>query len=83
MIDLDDVSVSAGEVRLLAPISASVDAGGALIVRGRNGAGKSTLVRLVTGQLTPTSGTVTTTGPVDHLPQRLADIGSRTADGGL
>jgi len=38
---------------------------------GRNGAGKSTLVRLATGQLHPTSGSVTTSGLVDHLPQRL------------
>lgn len=39
---------------------------------GRNGAGKSTLVRLATGRLHPTSGTIATSGPVDHLPQRLS-----------
>ncbi|MFT2750132.1 ABC-F family ATP-binding cassette domain-containing protein [Clavibacter sp. Sh2036] len=38
---------------------------------GRNGAGKSTLVRLVVGDLAPASGSIATSGPVDHLPQRL------------
>ncbi|KQP95963.1 MULTISPECIES: ATP-binding cassette domain-containing protein [unclassified Rathayibacter] len=38
---------------------------------GANGAGKSTLVRLVTRDLAPTRGTVSTTGAVDLLPQRL------------
>ncbi|KQO48813.1 MULTISPECIES: ATP-binding cassette domain-containing protein [unclassified Frigoribacterium] len=38
---------------------------------GANGAGKSTLVRLVTGDLVPTGGRLTTTGEVDLLPQRL------------
>ncbi len=38
---------------------------------GRNGAGKSTLLRLIAGRLTPTSGSVSTTGEVAYLPQRL------------
>lgn len=38
---------------------------------GANGAGKSTLVRLITGDLEPTRGTVSTNGAVDLLPQRF------------
>jgi ATPase subunit of ABC transporter with duplicated ATPase domains len=38
---------------------------------GDNGAGKSTVLRLITGELVPTSGTVTRAGDVAHLPQQL------------
>lgn len=38
---------------------------------GDNGAGKSTVLRLITGELVPTSGTVTRAGDVAYLPQQL------------
>lgn len=58
MIDLDEVSVSVGNVTLLAPVSAKVDSGDVLVIRGRNGTGKSTLLRAMAGVRAPTSGTV-------------------------
>lgn len=58
MIDLDEVTVSVGDVALLAPVSTAVAAGDALVIRGRNGAGKSTLLRTLAGTRMPTSGTV-------------------------
>lgn len=58
MIEVDEVGVVAGDVTLLAPVSASARRGEALIVRGRNGTGKSTLLRVLAGVRKPSSGTV-------------------------
>lgn len=38
---------------------------------GANGTGKSTLLRLITGELEPTSGRLSVWGEVGHLPQNL------------
>lgn len=43
--------------------------GGRTGLVGTNGVGKSTLLRIVAGVLAPTSGSVTTSGTVDYLPQ--------------
>ncbi|KJC63136.1 ABC transporter [Agreia bicolorata] len=55
---------------VLERVSAAFGSGRTGLV-GANGAGKSTLVRLLTGDLVPTRGNVSTTGPVDLLPQRF------------
>ncbi len=62
------------------------DVSGAFGVRrtglvGRNGSGKSTLLALIAGGLQPTSGTISTSGRVDLLPQQLTlDTGRRVAE---
>jgi len=38
---------------------------------GANGSGKSTLLRLIAHELTPSSGSITTSGSVGYLPQQL------------
>jgi ATPase subunit of ABC transporter with duplicated ATPase domains len=38
---------------------------------GANGSGKSTLLRLIAGELTPTVGSISTSGEVSYLPQTL------------
>lgn len=47
---------------------------------GRNGAGKSTVLKLISGELTATAGTVQTTGDVGRLPQDLLLHATTLAD---
>ncbi|MEU1393591.1 MULTISPECIES: ABC-F family ATP-binding cassette domain-containing protein [unclassified Nonomuraea] len=45
---------------------------------GANGSGKSTLLKVIAGELTPGSGTVSVTGEVGYLPQNVPLEGGRT-----
>lgn len=47
-------------------------------VVGRNGTGKTTLLRLITGELSPTSGRILVPGEVATVPQDLLQHPSRT-----
>lgn len=48
---------------------------------GDNGMGKTTLLRLFSGELTPTAGTISVTGQVGYLPQQLVlDTTATVAD---
>ena len=55
------------EFHALADISFAVKKGEIVGILGKNGAGKSTLLKIITGVLTPSSGTVTVTGKVASL----------------
>jgi lipopolysaccharide transport system ATP-binding protein len=54
-------------VSVLEDVSFEVQPGESLAVIGENGAGKSTLLKLLTGVLTPSSGSVTTRGSIGAL----------------
>jgi ATPase subunit of ABC transporter with duplicated ATPase domains len=49
---------------------------------GTNGSGKSTLLRIIAGQLTPTTGRIIASGDVDYLPQTLT-LGTTATVAGL
>ena len=59
MIEISDLTKYFGQLRALDHISLSIRAGEVMGLLGPNGAGKTTLMRIVTGYLAPSSGTVT------------------------
>lgn len=58
ILSLDHVSKSFGALKVTDDVSFSVQAGEALGIIGPNGAGKSTLFNLITGNISPNSGSV-------------------------
>lgn len=68
------VSVEVKGRRLVSDVDLDVVPGTVTVLVGPNGAGKSTLLKAMTGELRPTSGTVTLAGEEVHRmdPRRLA-----------
>lgn len=66
-IKVDKVTCVQGEVTMLPPTSMTVKAGENIAILGPNGAGKTTFLRVLTGNLAPTSGSVVMDGqPIDE-----------------
>src|SRR6476660_9626746 len=58
LLAVTNVGVDFGATTLLKDVSFTVGEGERWGIIGRNGTGKTTLFRIITGEMTPTSGTV-------------------------
>jgi branched-chain amino acid transport system ATP-binding protein len=77
MLELTGVRAGYGSFQALFDVALEVRAGEAVGVIGPNGAGKTTLMRVISGLIRPTAGTIAMEG-VDLLatpPHRIVEIG--------
>lgn len=71
LLAVEDLCAGYGRAVVLSDVAFRLGEGEALAVLGRNGVGKTTLLRLVTGELAPQSGTVSTDGGLAVLRQSV------------
>lgn len=76
VIEAEKVTKAYGERTIVAPFSIRVQRGDCIGLVGPNGAGKTTLLKILTGQLTPDSGSVKlgTNLEIATLDQRREDL---------
>ena len=70
MLELKGVSAAYGSVPAIANVSININAGEAVGLLGANGAGKSTTLRLISGLVGLTSGSISFDG-IDVVPERV------------
>ncbi len=72
-LSVDELTKEYGDLAALAPLTLRVNQGEAMVLIGHNGSGKTTFLRMASGLLEPTSGTVTIgSEPAGSLPARSA-----------
>ena len=77
LLVLDDVQASYGDFKALFNITLYVDAGEVVTLLGANGAGKTTTLRVISGLVHPTTGTMRFDGQdISRLPpHEIVDLG--------
>ena len=80
MISISDLTVSYGSWNLLDHISFHISESDKIGLVGKNGAGKSTVMKLIFGEMSPTSGTVDKPAHINigYLPQIMEHNKGRT-----
>lgn len=66
MVEVDDVSFAYERRPILTGVSLKIPRGKVIAIMGASGCGKTTLLRLISGQVRPTRGTVRVDGQVVH-----------------
>lgn len=81
MLEAENLTFSYGEIPVLSNLSFSLPKGGFAALIGSNGVGKSTLLKLLLGELTPTSGTVRVLGQETRRFRDWPKVGYVPQDG--
>ncbi len=84
ILELEDVHAAYGRIEVLRGVTFKVPTGSVVALLGPNGGGKTTTLKVASGQMTPTGGTVRVAGEVVNgaPPDALARVGMCTVPEG-